>query len=110
MLRISLPEFGRIPRSQLGPRLLKRLKGFDEKHASSSNVCVFDWNHTHDIRAQNYVGVIQIPGLIVEILPKIDKKATDIRGPYLKGDHQALKAQHNLLYMLSLTKKIPIRE
>lgn len=110
MMRISVPEFGRIPRSQLGRKLLNRLQAFDEKHASSSNECVFDWNHFHDIRAQNYVGVIQIPGLIVEILPKIDKKATEISGPYQKGDQQAQKAQHNLLYMLSFTKKIPIRE
>jgi 5-methylcytosine-specific restriction enzyme subunit McrC len=108
--RISIPEFGRIPRAQLGGKLLQRLQAFDEKHAHTTKDCVFDWSQVKYIRALNYVGVVQVPGLVIEVLPKIDNSPEDEAGPFLRDDKQALRAQHNLLYMLSFTRKIPIRD
>ena len=110
MNRISIPEFGRIPRAQLGAKLLQRLQAFDEKHARTTKDCVFDWSQVKYIRALNYVGVVQVPGLVIEVLPKIDNSPEDEAGPFLRDDKQALRAQHNLLYMLSFTRKIPIRD
>ena len=110
MKRISIPEFGRIPRAQLGAKLLQRLQAFDEKHARTDQECVFDWTHVKYIRALNYVGVVQVPGLVIEVLPKIDDSPEEESGPFLRDDEQALRAQHNLLYMLSFTRKIPIRD
>lgn len=99
---ISILEYGRMNRAALGSRLVRELQRFDEHHAGISGQTIFDWGHLNDIRAKNIVGVLQIPGLIVEILPKID-------GP--NGDEQSAAAQQvkekqvrqNLLFMLSVS-------
>jgi len=93
-------EYGRIPRVELG-RFADRLQAFDERLASGGET-VFDWGHRHYVRAKNYVGVVQVPGVTVEILPKIDDAG--------EGDQEAqARAQRNLLYMLSVAGKIPAR-
>lgn len=110
MMRICIPEFGRIPRKQLGQKLIGRLQAFDEKHARIGGECVFDWNHIKYVRALNYVGVVQVPGLVVEILPKVDTSPDEDTKPFRRGDKRQCLAQDNLLYMLSFTRKIPIRD
>jgi hypothetical protein len=108
-MHIPISEFGRIPRVLLGKRLLRRLQRFDEKHARHNNGrCVFDWTHISYVRALNFVGVIQVPGLTVEILPKVDPSQAEATGPYSRDDDRRIRAQQNLLYMLSFTRKIPI--
>lgn len=92
MREIEIREYDSIPRAELGGTLLRRLQRFDEGRARSSGDCIFDWSRLRDIRAKNYVGVAQVPGLRVEILPKIDD------------------ARDNLLYMLAFTRNIPIHE
>ena len=109
MKLFSIPEYGRIKRSELGEKLIYRLQIFDERWSNTGEGCVFDWSSIHYIKAQNYVGVIQVPGLLVEILPKIDTSATGTDKPYRKADSQRNLAQSNLLYMLSFANRISVR-
>jgi len=83
---------------------LKQLKAFEDARCIKSNKSrIFDWRH-NEVWARNYVGVIQVPGLILEILPKIDKSKPEA------DKKELLLAQHNLLYMLSFTRKLPFEE
>ena len=109
MKHFSIPEYGRIKRSDLGEKLIYRLQIFDERRSNTGEGCVFDWSNIHYIKAQSYVGVIQVPGLVVEILPKIDTSAIGTDKPYRKADSQRTLAQGNLLYMLSFVNRIPVR-
>lgn len=90
-------------------RLLEKLRRFDEVHCRTARVAVFDWSARDYAKATSLVGIIQIPGLMVEILPKIDKEQMQHELPDGHENHNLL-AQHNLLYMLSLARKIPITE
>jgi 5-methylcytosine-specific restriction enzyme subunit McrC len=105
-----MPEYGRINRSDIDNRVLRRLQAFDEMWAGDKGQCVFDWSRSEYIRAQNYVGVVQIPGLVVEILPKIDATANIDDGIYQYSSKQKVLSQRNLLYMLTLTGSIPVRD
>ena len=96
MKQFSVTEFERIPRKHLGSELCTRLQQFDERFARSSGTTVFDWSRIAYVRARNWVGVVQIPGLQVEILPKTDSG---------KGE-----ARKNLLLMMSVCRRLPIRE
>lgn len=102
---VRIPEFGRIPITQGNRKLIDRLKVFDCAHARQNHgIQIFDWSNIKHVSALNYVGVVHIPGLTVEILPKIDKQFI------YEDDSKADLAQNNLLYMLSLSRRIPIRE
>lgn len=90
-------------------RLMGKLRKFDEIHCRTARVSVFDWSARDYAKATSLVGIIQIPGLTVEILPKIDKEQTPAETPDESKTHSIL-AQHNLLYMLSMARKIPITE
>jgi len=84
-------------------RLLERLHVFDEGYAlKNRGVMVFDWSGRKFVKATSCVGVIQVPGLTVEILPKIDAPAS-------LADSKQL-AQDNLLYMLAFTRNVPLME
>lgn len=81
----------------------RELKAFDDNWcATPGKSALFDWRHK-EVWSRNYVGVVQVPGLAVEILPKIDKNSSD-------SASEKLLAQHNLLYMLSYTGNIPFEE
>ena len=105
MKRHIVREFGRISRKDLGRRLASSLQAFDEGFAKKNSDTVFDWSRRDDVIARNYVGVVEVPSGIVEILPKIDWVQDD------SIDEATLnrRAQSNLLYMLSLTRNLPIR-
>ena len=96
MKQLSVTEFERIPRKRLGSDLCSRLQHFDERFARSSGATVFDWSRIGYVRARNWVGVVQIPGLQIEILPKTDAD---------QG-----QARKNLLLMMSVCRRLPIRE
>lgn len=103
MRNFIIPEYGRIYRNEIPANLAIKLQLFDERYVRIGQSPIFDWGHRNYIRALNYVGVIQIPGVQVEILPKIDHSAgINTHGKTLDN------AQINLLYMLSLTKRIPL--
>lgn len=105
MKPIVVREYGKIARGELSPLLQRELQRFDELHARSTADSIFDWSHHDYLVAKNYVGVVQIPGLQIEILPKIDFK--NEQGQETTGMQQA---RHNLLYMLSVTKHLPLKE
>jgi 5-methylcytosine-specific restriction enzyme subunit McrC len=82
----------------------KELKAFEDARCTKLKKSrIFSWRH-NEVWARNYVGVIQVPGLTLEILPKIDK------GKHDADEQEKLLAQHNLLYMLSFTRKLPFEE
>jgi len=102
---VRIPEFGRIPITPGNRKMLERLKVFDCTHARQNNgLQIFDWNNINYVSAINYVGVVHVPGLTIEILPKIDKNRI------FEDNRKADLSQNNLLYMLSITRRIPIRE
>ena len=99
MLRFTLSEYGTLPRDRVPPQLLRRLHRFDEEQAKlNDGQLIFDWCRIQQIRAKHFVGVIQIEGLQIEILPKISAV-----------DDEAL-ARGNLLVMLSHCRDIPFEE
>jgi 5-methylcytosine-specific restriction enzyme subunit McrC len=96
MNTVRIFEYDSLKRKQISPAQLVRLQWFDDSFArQKGNSRIFDWN---TYKATSYVGVIMIPGLCMEILPKIDRQGSENL------------AQQNLLYMLSLTRKLPIEE
>ena len=82
----------------LDPRLYDRLKRFDQLRPNEGDR-VFEWGDG-TAKAQQWVGVVQLAGLQVEILPKVD-------------DHDAGKADNdsvrkNLIYMLAIAGDVPL--
>jgi 5-methylcytosine-specific restriction enzyme subunit McrC len=96
MQQLTVTEYEKILRTEQNRKFLSLLQRFDEKWSNSCGETVFDWSNRRFVSARNYVGVIALPGAAIEILPKID--STDTEGN--------IRAQHNLLYMLSITRKI----
>ncbi len=78
-------------------RLLQR---FDRLHAKGGKN-IFTWYDDH-AKAMQWVGVIQLGGVQIEILPKIDEQNQET------GNRWG-QARQNLLYMLAVAGDIPIR-
>lgn len=101
MRRLSVSEYGRISKSDIGPRAIKRLHALDIAHERRTGFRVFDWRYDKFIRALNYVGVIQVPGLSIEILPKVDLRAL--------GDCEPSDlARRNFLFMISTARQVKL--
>ena len=64
---------------------------------------MFSWGDG-STRTTQWVGIIQVPGLQVEVLPKIDE--ADIK----KDEKKQIQTRNNLLYMLSVAGQVPVRE
>ena len=109
MRHLCVPEYARIPREPRDDRMWRRLQAFDEVQTRRSGKPVFDWAARKYVRALNYVGVVQVPGALVEILPKIDAIPDNDLEAWRKSRSRSL-AQGNLLYMLSLTRNVPLVE
>ena len=77
--------------SYIERRFYKRLKRFDQ-HGRKEADRVFSWGDD-SARATQWVGVIQVPGL----LPKVD-------------DAQDDQVRSNLLYMLAVAGQVPVRD
>ena len=86
MTSLSVPEYARIPRDRLRDKVWARLQRFDELQCRESGRPVFDWGAKRYVRALNYVGVLQVPGATVEILPKIDSSYVDDVDGWRKSD------------------------
>ena len=113
MKRIVIQEHKQIIRSDsdsadtegnqhLHSRLYDRLKRFDQRGREAKDQ-VFAWGDRR-ARTQQWVGVIQAPGLQVEILPKVDDTESN---EHAQGEDDA---RHNLLYMLAVAGDIPVRD
>lgn len=113
MRRIVLSEYGRLHcwrRSEPPPpdtareawleeRLFDRLYRHEAK-LTRQYKAIFQWER-HLAKPTQWVGVIQIPGLQLEIVPKID--ASDDESENLD------EARNNLMWMLSLSGLVPFR-
>jgi len=82
-----------------------RLHAFDRMNREDRDR-VFDWSDGY-ARTTQWVGVVQVPGVQIEILPKIDALA----GAEAKPDSEEAQyeARRNLLYMLSVSGDVPVR-
>ena len=83
------------PPSHIERRLYKRLKRFDQ-HGRKEADRVFSWGDD-SARTTQWVGVIQMPGLQIEVLPKVDEADDD-------------QVRRNLLYMLAVAGQVPVRD
>ena len=110
MLKLEIQEHSQLMRSASGPsvsrtdgktsvpaHLYDRLKRFDQLNHTEADR-VFDWRDG-TARARQWVGVIQVAGLQLEILPKIDDA---------NGANTDYRAHANLLYMLSVAGDVPL--
>ena len=66
---------------------------------------MFEWSEGF-VRATQWVGVVQVPGLQVEILPKVDVLAA---GAEVGGGTAEHEARRNLLIMLAVSGDVPVR-
>lgn len=119
MRRVTIPEYGQIicwRRKTSPPEATARIAYLEEplfrrlekseQQLSQEGKTVFSW-YRDAAQAQQWVGVIQVPGLQVEILPKIDTSLEAASTPEDEG--QWHEARSNLLYMLAVAGDIPIR-
>ncbi|NUN13339.1 MAG: McrC family protein [Myxococcales bacterium] len=114
MKRLVVNEHTRIERGSAGAagsqdcaslvgHLYDRLRAFDHTNREDR---VFDWFEGY-ARTTQWVGVVQVPGVQVEILPKIDALAgADATADSEDAQYQA---RRNLLYMLSVSGDVPVR-
>lgn len=96
-------DYSKVPTdgcAYLESHLYDRLKNFDHYKRSEADR-IFRWSDSYAL-TQQWVGVVQVPGLQLEILPKIDVPEAD-----REAVHHA--ARSNLLYMLSIAGDIPMR-
>lgn len=113
MRRIVLSEYGRLHcwrkaepppadtarEAWLEERLFERLYRHEQK-LTRQYKAIFNWER-HLAKPTQWVGVIQIPGLQIEIVPKID--ADDSHAEDLE------EARNNLMLMLSFSGFVPFR-
>ncbi len=84
-------------RRVLSEKHFQRLRSFDEKHADGSGDQIFEWRRNR-MWPKNWVGVVQLGGLTVEVLPKFHRHGID-----------TLQARRNLIYMLVTAGDVPAR-
>ena len=117
MKKITIPEHGQIIswRRKTSPpeateriafleeRLYRRLEKH-EQHLLRNGQSVFTW-YSDSLKANQWVGVVQVPGLQVEILPKVDSLSQAENS----DDDQWGESRRNLLYMLAVAGDVPVR-
>lgn len=116
MIRLSVAEHTRIVRREdqsaapwlgepsLPARLYDRLRRF-ERFGRGEREQVLEWGDGF-ARTTQWVGVIQVPGLQLELLPKVDRREPEGPGDGAEIQHEA---RRNLLYMLALGGDVPVR-
>ena len=99
------PWPGGTGRTFLDDRLYDRLRTFDRTNREDRDR-VFGWSDGY-ARTTQWVGVVQVPGVQIEILPKIDALTE------AEADSESVEtryqARRNLLYMLSVSGDVPVR-
>jgi 5-methylcytosine-specific restriction enzyme subunit McrC len=92
---------GKNPWEETVPRRwFDRLRRFDE---SRNGDPVFDWR-SERAKATQFVGVIQLGGVTLEILPKVERVPQD------EGVDQQATVRRNLLWFLARAGDVPARE
>jgi 5-methylcytosine-specific restriction enzyme subunit McrC len=86
-----------------------RLRELDRSYEASGRR-VFDWTDPNWIRVQNYVGVVQVPGLSIEILPKSASSMETVIDPDRLARAGWAQIQRNLIFMLAMAGIIPYSE
>ena len=81
-------------------RLYERLRKFDQLQERQGRP-IFTW-YASSAKAGQWVGVVQLPGLQVEVLPKVDADYSEERAS-VSG------TRANLLYMLAMAGDVPFR-
>ena len=108
--RVSSPDcatgVGADGRVRVEPRLFRRLARYDELRGRRDGR-VFDW-FLSSFKASQWVGVVQVAGLSVEILPKVTLPPATADDE--KGRSAVEFARANLLYMLAYVGDLPLRE
>ena len=89
----------------LQDRHYDRVRAFDRAGSDERNR-VFDWSDGF-ARTTQWVGVVQVPGVQIEILPKVD--ALVAAGAGTDDEQVQYEARRNLLYMLSMSGDVPVR-
>jgi len=93
----SITEHEPIERKSLSPAACSALQRLDEQRAEKAGQTIFDWSRRATLRARSWVGVVQVPGLSIEILPKIEGL-------------QHAEARRNLLFMLDMAGELSSRQ
>src|SRR5438046_1429266 len=101
---MQMREYDRRYRSEIGKEALHELQLLDSRLATGGAGSIFDWSHPHYITAKNWVGVVQVRSLTIEILPKVDAPAA-----CTSADSDGT-TQSNLLYMLVTAGYVPARD
>jgi 5-methylcytosine-specific restriction enzyme subunit McrC len=125
MKRVSVLEYGRLWRGKhdeptghydgnkvfLSEKHFERLRSFDERQAPTTSKQIFSWRR-NSVKARQWVGVVQVHGLTVEILPKTEQSSASSgeEDETSEQTKQARFARRNLLYMLSVAGDLPLRE
>lgn len=89
---------------RLDSRLYERLRAFDRKNGEDGSA-VFDWADGY-FRTTQWVGVVNVAGLQVEILPKVD---VPFEGTGSLDEHEDYQTRRNLLFMLAVGGNVPVR-
>ena len=122
MLRVTVLERGRVERGTsddpdevmggrpsrciLPRRLYDRFKKFEADQVVEGERRIVDWRNGYGIVGQ-WVGVIQIPGLQLEILPKIDGQ--EPAGQDESADAYVGDVRDNLVFMLARGGLVSVR-
>jgi 5-methylcytosine-specific restriction enzyme subunit McrC len=100
----TLPSLEAAPRPELPPPLYDRLRRYDQEGRDEAQR-LFDWRDGY-FRSTQWVGVVQPPGLQLEVLPKVEED------PLTGQATESSTTSHsrlNLLYMLSVGGLAPFR-
>jgi 5-methylcytosine-specific restriction enzyme subunit McrC len=98
-------EGGAVTGQRIASNLYERLRRFDQRNRREGEQ-IFLWKDGYAV-SQHWVGVVQVEGLQVEIIPKID---TPQQGREESKEESEGTTRKNLLYMLTLAGKLPLRE
>lgn len=117
MKRLVVTEHSRIERRAvrdmaagygiacLEDRHYDRVRAFDRARGDERDR-IFEWSDGF-ARTKQWVGVVQVPGVQIEILPKVDALVqSDAAAEDGKIQYEA---RRNLLYMLSVSGDVPVR-
>lgn len=97
---IRVFEYGHLHRKDVGTRVWDRLRTFDEAQARQTRTpTILDWRFACYAVAGSRVGVVRVPGLTLEILPKICRADAEGSENLARG---------NLLHMLRVARALPV--